>query len=58
MTMVSRLQREGVIIELGKKANRENCRACSFSELKVDDEDLMRVSLAAEAGVEWWRNER
>ena len=59
MTMVSRLEREGAIIELGKKANREGCRVNCFSVmLNVDDEDLMRVSLAAEAGVEWWRNER
>ena len=54
MTTVSRLEREGAIIELGKKANRENCRASSFSELKVDDEDLIGYRWGAEAGVEWW----
>ncbi len=53
MTMASRLEREGAIIELGKKTYRESCRAYCFSVLNVNDEDLMRVSLAAEAGVEW-----
>ena len=59
MTMVSRLEREGAIIELGKKANREGCCVNCFSVLyvlNVDAEDL--IYLGAEAGVEWWRNER
>ena len=51
ITMVSRLERKSAIVELGKKTTRmknsESCHVYCFSVLNVDDEDLMRPSLAS-----------
>lgn len=55
MTMVSRLEREGAIIELGKKANREGCCVNCFSVLyvlNVDAEDLISGSRSRSRMVE------
>jgi hypothetical protein len=56
ITMVSRLERESAIVELYKKTTRmnyrESCHMYCFSVSNVDDEDLLRSSLAREGGVE------
>ena len=56
MNLVNRLARKNAIVELGKKTTgmdyRESCHVYCFSVLNVDDEDLMRSSLAREGGVE------
>jgi len=56
MSLVSRLARKSAIVEFGKKTTRmnyrESCRVYCFNVLNVDDEDLMRLSLARERGVE------
>jgi hypothetical protein len=62
MNLVNRLARKNAIVELDKKTTgmnyRECCHVYCFSVLNVDDEDLMRSSLAREGGVERSRNER
>jgi hypothetical protein len=56
MNLGNQLARKNAIVELGKKTTRMNCKeSCHvycFSVLNVDDEDLMRSSLAREGGVE------
>ena len=56
ITLVNRLERTNLIVELGKKTtrmkNRESYHEYCFSVLNGDDEDLMRPSLAREGGVE------
>ena len=56
MNLGNQLARKNAIVELVKKTTRMNyrgsCHVYCFSVLKVDDEDLMRSSLAREGGVE------
>ena len=56
MNLGNQLARKNAIVELGKKTTRMNCKeSCHmycFSVSNVDDEDLMRSSLAREGGVE------
>ena len=62
MNLGNQLATKNAIVELGKKTTRmnciESCHVYCFSVLNVDDEDLMRSSLAREGGVERSRNER
>jgi hypothetical protein len=56
MNLGNQLATKNAIVELGKKTTRmnyrESCHVYCFSVLNVDDEDLMRSSLAREGGVE------
>jgi hypothetical protein len=62
MNLGNQLARKNAIVELGKKTTRmnyrESCPVYCFSVLNVEDEDLMRSSLAREGGLERSSNDR